>query len=374
MLASAARLTLELQAEAWAQGWTLKDASAHNVLFDGCRPVFCDLLSLRRRGPADAAGWVAYGQFVRHFVLPLLAQRAWGSTPREIFLGQRDGLRAVDVARHLRGWRYWRLDVWLHVRWPARLEARRAGGQEKAVVRARASQADPLPWLLRSLRGLVDWLDRPPSSGGAWGKYTGNRQHYADTDLERKRKEVRRWLASCRPDTLLDLGANSGEFSQLAAAEGAHVLALDDDVSALDQLFRTQGGSSLVQPLRANFAHPTPATGWRLAETAALPERLRRPGFDGVLALAVIHHLLVTERLPLQQLLEELAACCRGELLLEFVGKDDPRFLEIAAGHGQLYADWSVDMLLAAAAPWFQLVERTPLTAQRELLRLRRLR
>ena len=33
MLADAARLTLRIQRQAWAEGWSLKDASAHNVLF-----------------------------------------------------------------------------------------------------------------------------------------------------------------------------------------------------------------------------------------------------------------------------------------------------------------------------------------------------
>ena len=45
MLADAARLTLRIQRQAWAEGWSLKDASAHNVLFDGSRPRLCDLLS-----------------------------------------------------------------------------------------------------------------------------------------------------------------------------------------------------------------------------------------------------------------------------------------------------------------------------------------
>ncbi|MFT7721724.1 MAG: hypothetical protein QM788_02665 [Roseateles sp.] len=44
-LFQAAEFTLRLRREAVEAGGDLKDASAWNVIFDGGRPVFCDLLS-----------------------------------------------------------------------------------------------------------------------------------------------------------------------------------------------------------------------------------------------------------------------------------------------------------------------------------------
>ena len=54
-LRDAALLTLDLQQRALSHGLSMKDASAYNVQFEGCRPVFIDTLSFE----ADSGGpWI----------------------------------------------------------------------------------------------------------------------------------------------------------------------------------------------------------------------------------------------------------------------------------------------------------------------------
>ncbi|MBV8033822.1 class I SAM-dependent methyltransferase [Roseateles sp.] len=376
MLLDAALLTLDVQARAWVAGWTLKDAAANNVLFDGTRPVLCDLLSLQKRTPDDTPGWLAYGQFVRHFVLPLLAIAEQGRTPRDIFLAHRDGLRAAELAPFIPWHSQFGLAMWLHVRLPARLERRRIASNTakpgSGQPDARRPAADGTPWLIGNLRAFVQRLGRGGTAVSTWSAYTGNRDHYADAELNAKRGAVQALVDRLAPRRVLDIGANSGEFSLLAARAGAQVLALDDDINALDELHRgLRGQNTSIQCLHANFARPTPATGWRLAETLSLPARLEGR-FDLVLMLAVIHHLAVTERVPLVQLFESLADCCSGMLLLEFVPRDDPRFVEIAGANAALYQDWSRENLLDAAAPWFGLQSETTISSHRTLLQLLR--
>lgn len=374
MLADAALLTLDIQARAWSQGWTLKDAAANNVLFDGARPRFCDLLSLRERQADDAPGWEAYGQFVRHFVLPLLAVAELGRSPRDIFLAHRDGLKAAEVASYIPWHAQWSLAMLLHVRLPARLERRRIAQTERKARQTptHKAAADSTPWLLKNLRGFVERLAAACRGTSTWSEYTANRDHYGDAELHAKRVAVAQILAARPYAQVLDIGANSGEFSRLAASHGAQVLALDDDLNALEDLHRQVRAESLsIQCLHANLGRPTPATGWRLAETLDLPTRLAGQ-FDLVLMLAVIHHLAVTERLPLAQVFETVAGYCRDRLLIEFVPRDDPRFVEIAGPNITLYEAWSREAFLAAASPWFKLVESIRISDQRELLLMQR--
>ena len=372
MLADAARLTLEIQRRAWAAGWTLKDAATSNVLFEGCRPVFCDLLSLQKRQPADPPGWLAYGQFVRHFVLPLLAVAELGRTPRDVFLANRDGLRAAEIASFLPWYAHIGLAMWLHVRLPARLERRRIRHDQAAAGSAKASRADGTPWLLGNLRRFIDRLESQGRGLSTWSEYTGNRDHYQAIELTAKRQAIESLAGEGRFARVLDIGANNGEFSLIAARAGAQVLALDDDVNALHDLHGQARRLNLpVQCLHANFAQPTPATGWRLGETLGLPQRFAGR-FDLVLALAVIHHLTVTERLPTRQLFEVLADCCRDTLLLEFVQRDDPRFIELAGPNMGLYQHWDLPFVLSCAQPWFELQEQLRISEHRTLLRLRR--
>jgi len=377
MLADAGVLTLDLQARAWAQGYTLKDAAANNLLFDDGKPVFCDLLSLQRRAVDDAPGWEAYGQFVRHFILPLLAIEQCGRTPRDIFLAERDGLRAAALAPHLSWRRHAGLAMLLHVWLPARLERRRMAAPQAAPTAAStvapARRSDGTPWLLDNLRRLVQRLDAGRRSGpSTWRNYTGNRDHYEQHELAAKRTCVEQLCRQQRPRQVLDIGANNGEFAELAARAGARVLALDDDVQALDALYRRTRDSGLpIQCLHANFARPSPATGWRLDETLSLPARLQGQ-FDLVLMLAVVHHLLVSERVPIDELMAAVAQCCTGTLVLEFVPRSDPRFIEIAGRNLPLYAHWSLEALLRAAAPYFSLSHREAISEHRQLLTLQR--
>ncbi|MBL8278851.1 MAG: class I SAM-dependent methyltransferase [Pelomonas sp.] len=372
MLADAAQLTLDIQRRAWAQGWTLKDAAAGNVLFEGSRPVFCDLLSLQRRQAGDLPGWVAYGQFVRHFVLPLLAVSQLGRTPRDIFLAARDGLRAAELAPYLPWHAHLSLSMWLHVRLPARLERRRIHHDQTRRIPAKPGAPDGTPWLLGNLQRFVTQITARGRGVSTWSEYTGNRDHYQAAELVAKREAVAQLTAGGRFERVLDIGANTGEFSLIAARAGSKVVALDDDVNALHDLHKQAREHLLpVQCVHANFAHPTPATGWRLAETLGLPQRFAGR-FDLVLALAVVHHLTVTERLPTAQLFEVLAGYCRGTLLLEFVPRDDPRFVELAGPNLSLYDHWDLAFVLRCAEPWFTLQEQVTVSQHRTLLHLTR--
>ena len=53
---AAGELTLELCSQLLHEGWILKDATPLNILFEGSRPVFVDLLSIERRDPAAPCG------------------------------------------------------------------------------------------------------------------------------------------------------------------------------------------------------------------------------------------------------------------------------------------------------------------------------
>lgn len=373
-LIDAGRLTLEIQRRAWQAGYTLKDASAFNVLFVGSRPVFCDLLSLERRREDGNNSWHAYGQFVRHFLLPLIAVREHGRMPRDVFLAHRDGLRALDILPFVRRHRYWGLDFLLHFRIPGWLETRRAGATPESRQHQRhTSRAhDSTPWLISSLDRTLSRLDRKGQVRSSWSNYVGNRAHYEAEALERKRTLIADLLASLAPERVLDIGANTGEYSLLAVAVGAKVLAIDEDAQALDTLHRQAREQGLpLQTLHTNFARPTPPTGWRLRETRPLSYRLQGR-FDVVLMLAVIHHLAITERLPITQIFDEVSTLCRGHLILEFVAREDPRFVELAGPNQELFATWSKQALIDAARSHFTLEAEYEVSPSRHLLLLRK--
>ena len=96
---SAALLHLDLQLEALEAGFTLSDASAYNVQFQGTRPVFIDHLSLRPY--QDGELWLGHRQFCMQFLNPLLMWSRLGIAPNSWFRGNLEGIPPEDLSRLL---------------------------------------------------------------------------------------------------------------------------------------------------------------------------------------------------------------------------------------------------------------------------------
>jgi hypothetical protein len=126
-----------------------------------------------------------------------------------------------------------------------------------------------------------------------------------------------------------------------------------------------------VTALVANIARPTPAAGWRNREHLALLDRLTGK-FDLVLLLAVIHHLILREQLPLAHIAGLCAALTRRSLVAEWVPPSDPMYQDWLRGRDDLYGHLSESDLNQAMAPFFCTLERCELGNGRVLLLLER--
>ena len=123
---AAGELTLELCSELLHEGWILKDATPLNILFEGSRPVFVDLLSIERRDPRSPL-WLAYGQFARTFLLPLAAYKHLGWALAAT-MNRRDGYEPVDLYPYLSGLERWSAPLRSLVTLPYLFEKRKGGG------------------------------------------------------------------------------------------------------------------------------------------------------------------------------------------------------------------------------------------------------
>ena len=121
---------------------------------------------------------------------------------------------------------------------------------------------------------------------------------------------------------MLDLGANDGRFSRLALQAGAgSVVAVDNDALVVDRLYRDlrREGEQRILPLILDLADPSPGLGWRGRERRPFVERVRP---DLVLCLAVVHHLALTNTVPLDEVVAFLADF-GAPLVVEFPHPDD---------------------------------------------------
>lgn len=372
---SAAELTLNLAEEALAEGWILKDATPLNVLFSGTRPVFVDILSFERRDPGSSV-WLAYGQYVRTLLLPLLMQRML-SWPLSLSLFKRDGYEPGECYAALR-WpqRVSRSALW-PITLPALLDKRKQTGKPSAPAVTRSLDGETTAHILR--RTFKDLRRRtrramPPESSSEWSDYQTSLTHYKAEESRHKLEWVRNRIRAIQPARVLDLGANTGEFSALAALEGADVVAIERDASAADRLFHMARDRRLqIHTIQADIARPTPAVGWLNQEAPGLLDRLEGQ-FNLVLMLAVIHHLLLMEQIPLPSIMSLCARLTRRHLILEWVPVEDPMYQSLMRGRDALYGWLTEADFLEACEEKFRILAREPLANGRILFHLEKVR
>jgi SAM-dependent methyltransferase len=363
MLWEAARLTLELARAALADGFCLKDATPDNILFRGSEPVFIDLLSFEPRNPNDPL-WNAHAQFVRTFLLPLLANQRWHLPLAEIFMTHRDGLAPEEIYHLCGPWEKFRPRMLSLVSIPVWL-SRRADPDNQTIYRPRLlKNPEKAQFILESLferlGRQLDSLRPAAQKKSTWSDYMDTHS-YDDPAFAAKEKFVGEALQEFRPARVLDAGANTGHFSALAAASGAEVIAIDLDAACAGAIWRrAREGKSNILPLVMNLARPSPALGWRNAECPAFLERARG-AFDGVLMLALLHHLLVTERIPLEEILRLAYEVTNSLLVIEFISPQDAMFRRLTRGRESLHASLTAAVFEQACAMHFEIVRRREL-------------
>ena len=353
MLHAAALLTLEVAQQTLSEGFGLKDATPYNVLFRGPDPVFVDLLSFEQRDPVDPV-WRPYAQFVRTFLLPLLANRLWGTGLADIFLTHRDGLEPEEVFRMCGPLQKLVPPVLNFVSLPKWLSAR---ANERGLYMEKRG-VDPekarfiLELLFKRLNRTVARLAPLPGRDSTWRGYM-KMHSYAGLAFATKESFVQSELASLRPRRLLDIGANTGHFSFLAANQGAAVVAIDSDAICIGTLWKeARERRADVLPLVVDISRPTPALGWRNRECPGFLDRASG-SFDCVLMLAVLHHLLVRERVPLAEIFDLAARLTTDRLIIEYVAPEDEMFRQLTRGEHDLHAELTREVFEAAAERQF---------------------
>jgi len=362
MLKDAALLYLDLLLEGLDEELVLRDGSPFNVQWVGARPVFIDVPSFRRLRPGEL--WVGYRQFCEMFLYPLFLT-AYRDVPFHPWLrGRLDGISAEECANLLSGLDRLRPAVLVHAYLHAKLQARFAGTDVPRAPEAAGLTRQAVIANVRRLRRTVARLAWRRSRS-AWSEY-GTADGYDEADRDRKAAFVR-GAVRARPRRLVwDLGCNTGLFARVAAEHADYVVAMDADHLAVERLYRALGveGRRSILPLVVNLADASPGLGWRGRERRPLADR---GAPDLTLCLALIHHLVIGAGLPLDELIAHLAGL-GGDLVIEFVDRDDPMTLALLRRKDEPYADYRLDHFERCLSDAFRIEGRETLGRRTRVL------
>ena len=334
-LKDAALTTLRIQKRALDYDMSLKDSSAYNIQFIRGKPMLMDTLSFEMY--REGAPWVAYRQFCQHFLAPLALMSHTDVRLGQLLRTYIDGI-PLDLAATLLPFRSRsNLALLLHVHVHARSQQRFADVEvDKATMQRRVSR-QALLGLIDSLESAIRKLQWNPRKT-AWADYYQD-DSYDRQGIEHKRALVSDFVEEVSPKSVWDIGANTGLFSRIASERNIPTVSLDGDPGSVEINYRqmVSDGETHLLPLVSDLTNPSPAIGWENRERMSL---LERGPADMALALALIHHLAISNNVPLDRVADFLAGLCNW-LIIEFVPKSDPKVQKLLSTREDIFPGYT---------------------------------
>ena len=340
LLRLAALCHLNLNISALQAGFQIKEASSFNIQFKGTNPIFIDIPSFEPY--QEGQPWVAYKQFCEMFLAPLAIQSYNRVETQNWLAGSINGINIVDCSSVLPSKSYfnWGLLAHIHLHSSAvkRITAVTSHRKRKEVIIKKQNLLE----LFKSLRRCIKKLKNP--ARGYWADYECNTSYNELLNSE-KEEIVSKFCANSGIKTLVDIGCNAGQFSDVELKAGVEkIYGLDIDGGALDRACKKSGlDGPRFSPIKYDFSNPSPSLGWNLKERTDLYSRL--PKCDGLICLAVIHHLVIAKNIPLTYFVNMLKRFS-GKGIVEFVDKNDPMVLGLLQGRKDVFSDYSLENFL----------------------------
>jgi hypothetical protein len=364
-LKSAALATLEIHRRAIAKGMVLKDASTYNIQFRNGAPVMIDTLSFEKYNEGDP--WIAYKQFCQHFLAPLSLMAHTDVELSKLLRIYIDGIPLPLASKLLPLRTKTNAGLLTHVHWHAKSQLKHAqDGKKKNTKKTALISKNAMLGLLTSLANTTKALNWK-QAGTEWGDYYLF-TNYSDKAFETKKKIVRQFIEETKPNSVWDIGANDGTFSRLAGDKDIPTVAFDVDPIAVEKNYRqvVQNKEKRILPLVMDLTNPSPSLGWASEERASL---VKRGPVDLILSLALIHHLAISNNLPLPKIADFFASLCKY-LIIEFVPKGDSQVNILLATRKDIFPFYSEQGFEKAFKTRFKVVSKKKVAGSKRTLYL----
>jgi hypothetical protein len=355
-LKHAALLTLSIQKEALERGLCLKDASAYNIQFEKGNPVLIDTLSFSKH--IEGQPWLAYRQFCMHFLAPLALM-----SYRDIRLGRLsmqyiDGVPLDLGSQLLPAIAKLNPGIYAHLILHARAQMRHS--QPCRILSQKVSKGGMIG-LMNSLENTVNKLTWKPHSS-EWIDYYRN-TNYTEASFNNKKQIIREIIKRLKPHVVWDLGANTGIFSRIVQEDpklrDCLVISSDMDPGAVEvnYLECKKQRAEQIYPLVMDLANPSPGIGWGNFERQSF---YQRGPADLIIALALIHHLAISNNVPFDDI-ARLFAKSSKHVIIEFISKEDSQVKQMLASREDIFSNYTLEGFCGAFTRYFQLEQQIPI-------------
>jgi len=342
---------LEINLIALKYGMILKDGTPFNFYLINGKSLLLDTSSFMFFKKNDF--WVAYLQFCEEFLSPVALMHFNGLNWGTITRTNLRGLHLAFVSKQL-SWRSWLNPTCLfHIH----CHSRYSNADESSAKKKPQNGFDTekLSSLLTMIKSTVLSWDKPYQFKNHWSGYYENDVE-SENYLICKEKVFSDWLSNTNPKTLIDLGANTGKFSILAAKQTDYVIALEKDENCVDKIEGEieKGSLGNITALIGDLAETTPDSGVLNREYISIYTRGRS---EMVIGLALIHHLCIAMNISINQLAEMFAQFATKFAIVEFIPKEDKKVIQLLRNRKDVFKEYNEDNFISAFSIYFDLLK-----------------
>jgi SAM-dependent methyltransferase len=332
-------------------GMILKDATPYNFYLTGGKAVMFDTSSFMLFKENDS--WIAYRQFCEEFLSPVALMHYNGAEWSKLTMANLRGMPLSFVSKQLPLKSWFNLTTLLHIH----LHSNYSGINQlkkQDGKKVKGFTLEKIKSLQKMIFNTISEWNKPYQYKSHWSTYYENdieSQEY----LEDKEATIRKWLENLKPKSVLDLGANTGKFSFIAAEYAERVISIEGDEKCVAEIEKKISiTNSNIFTLIGNVAEPSPTIGFLNSGTESI---YKRGCSDVVLGLALVHHLHISNRLSFEQISLIFASFSNEFLIVEFIPITDKKVQILTKGKSMNLMEYNEDNFIKALSTWFLINE-----------------
>lgn len=320
---------LEINLISLKYGMILKDATPYNFCLSEGKALLFDTSSFAFFKEPNF--WIAYRQFCEEMLGPFALMHYRGMLWGRLTLASQHGMPLDFISQNLPIKSYLNLSCLLHLHLHAK-------SYQKLGVQKDNSKG----FTKEKLKEVFLLIKRTIHKWDNYHQYPNYWSEYYDIDIETdeylqdKQQTVKSYLQSLDVKSVLDLGANTGKFSELSCNYAERVIALEFDDKCVDKLFKSieETGNMKLHTLLGDLSQTSPDFGLLGKEH---PSIFKRAKSDIVLVLALVHHLALTKMIPFELITDLVYEFSNRYVLIEFIEKSDRKVTLLLQNNPKYY-------------------------------------
>lgn len=359
-LKDAALLTLKILKESLKHNMILKDSSLYNIQFIGYNPIFIDTLSFEKYKEGEP--WAAYFQFCQHFLSPLSLMSKKDVRLNNLLKTYIDGIPLSLTSNLLPKSSYFDFQSLIHIHLHKKYQDYSTSnvGPNKKYFLSKKNLIQLIEGIENYIYGMNYKLQKT-----SWSNYYSS-EIYTNNGIGFKKEIVDKYIKSIAPKSIWDMGANNGLFSFISAKNKINTLAIDSDFSCTEEIYTYLKKNDIkhVLPLHIDLSNPSPSIGWNNEERSSF---FNREHPDMILSLALIHHLRITNGIPLKEIVDLTQRLC-NYLIIEYIPKDDKQIALMLKTRKDIYDDYSQENFELEFNEFYTTIEKSKIPDSNRLI------